>query len=127
MNRSAGSDNVFESKDIESQNNNNGTGQTSLTSDDSRLEIAKLDTLADYVGCALPADVFSFLQVDYEAEKERRMNSSERIIDEKENENVNGGVNHLMRLAKTEQVRFGLFGQNETRFNFRVKTSKTMK
>ena len=34
------------------------------------------------------------------------MNSSERIIDEKENENVNGGKNHLMRLAKTEQVSY---------------------
>ena len=103
----ANSDSVFEDKvDVESQNNNNGnTHGTSLNSDDSRNDSAKqLERLTDYVGCALPGDVFGFLTVDYAQEKRKETRHSSEWRDEQQHENVNGGETHLMRLAQTEQV-----------------------
>ena len=75
----------------------------SNSSEESRREVAKLDSLSDNVGIALPINVFEFLQTHF-VQGQNTDSESDEECDTIQNENVDGGTKHLLRLAQTEQV-----------------------
>ena len=75
----------------------------SNSSEESRREVAKLDSLSDNVGIALPINVFEFLQTHF-VQGQIKDSESDSECDTIQNENVDGGFTHLLRLAQTEQV-----------------------
>ena len=81
----------------------NNSGHPANSSEESRREVAKLDSLSDNVGIALPINVFEFLQTHF-VEGQITDSESDTECDTVQNENVDGGTKHLLRLAQTEQV-----------------------